>query len=568
MLRPLRSLYQFAYQSIESKALKASKRLFDRVSDEAQVPNSTTKRMRKKALIPNKLADPGKVLPDTGTSALHIAAISRAGRPLMKALMEQQYVFDSTRASKKSVSSSNSEVSFGAPETPETSPFNVRETSTGKTPLMLAALRDNSDVAKELLTNKDVCAGLTLQDSQGKTALHFACEGGSLEIVGQLLTTELGRECLLMTDKQGRSPLSMAFSKYVEFSTKAVSYQVKADEYRGDNKIHSQQFLKQKSLEFQELAKTYLEIFKTLISQSNGALSDEISRPFSDGRTFLSYACQSGDYDLAELLIQHGDPSQLVLCDNDGWDPLMYAIADNHSLIAEMLLEKIKESGQELEAEDCHGQTALTLAARFGRKSVLHKLVPDHPELFGSITTLGYTPLMEAVLSGEAEVVQYLLYNQPEITSLLHLKSVDTGQSALMMACELGRVGIVKQLLEYSDPGVLNQVAEKNGQSALMYAISKISPDNNDRHNPFFSIVELLVKAQGINLHLLDSNGKSALDMAKEKNLLLVIEALVRAGANEVPPVTNGRPDTSETHFSGFGDSVTSGSNLFGFGDD
>jgi ankyrin repeat protein len=163
----------------------------------------------------------------------------------------------------------------------------------------------------------------------------------------------------------------------------------------------------------------------------------------------------------------------------------------------------------------------------------------------------GCTPVMAATHGNHADTVQaliqagadinlrdnrrdnVLLYAGAEglldILRLAIAAGADTritnrfGGTALIPAAERGHVEVVRELLTHSDVDV-NHV-NNLGWTALLEAI--VLSDGGPRHQ---EIVQLLI-AHGANVDLPDKDGKTPLQLARQRDFAPIEQMLVQAGA-------------------------------------
>ena len=111
--------------------------------------------------------------------------------------------------------------------------------------------------------------------------------------------------------------------------------------------------------------------------------------------------------------------------------------------------------------QDRHTQTALMLAARFGRTETA-KVILEHRPNVDLQSKDGETALMWAVQRGDTEIAKAILEHRPNVD----LQSKD-GETALMWAVQRGDTEIAKAILE-QHPNV--DLQSKKGRTALMLA--------------------------------------------------------------------------------------------------
>lgn len=132
---------------------------------------------------------------------------------------------------------------------------------------------------------------------------------------------------------------------------------------------------------------------------------------------------------------------------------------------------------------------------RNGSVAMLKEVIKTDPDFINRKNKDGYTPLILACYSGNAEVANYLIEN---------VKDINSGSkfgTPLMAASVKGYDKIVDLLI---DKGALVDATDPNGTTALHYAIIF----------GFDDVAKRLIKAKASS-SLKDNRGKTALDYAK-----------------------------------------------------
>jgi ankyrin repeat protein len=104
---------------------------------------------------------------------------------------------------------------------------------------------------------------------------------------------------------------------------------------------------------------------------------------------------------VALLLAHHADPN---LADNAGWTPLIYGA---YFGVESSLLQRLVDSGADINARNDRGITALYLASATGHEAQVQFLL-DHGADRTLASTAGYTPLRVAQLKGLGKIVALL----------------------------------------------------------------------------------------------------------------------------------------------------------------
>jgi ankyrin repeat protein len=171
------------------------------------------------------------------------------------------------------------------------------------------------------------------------------------------------------------------------------------------------------------------------------------------------HAAQEGDVGEVERLVGH-DPGLLDARDGYTWTPLTCASFGGHTGLVRLLLDK----GAALDAQDDCQRTVLYFACCFGRTPVVRLLLERGAD--PAIARQGdWTPLMAASYKGHLEIVRVLL-GHPSAKASINRRD-ETGRTALWRACQMGRGGIARALLEGgADP----TTADSNGITPMAIA--------------------------------------------------------------------------------------------------
>jgi ankyrin repeat protein len=173
----------------------------------------------------------------------------------------------------------------------------------------------------------------------------------------------------------------------------------------------------------------------------------------------ICWAARQGDMPAVERLVGQ-DPGLLDAKDGAGWTPLMNASMEGHVGVVQWLLDKGAAINERAELR----QTAVWLACYYGRLDVTRLLVERGADPTGAGYT-GSTPLMMASARGHLEVVRFLLALPSAKISIKHRDI--SGQTALWCACQTGRGGVVRALLESgADP----TIPSNNGTTPMAIA--------------------------------------------------------------------------------------------------
>ena len=130
-------------------------------------------------------------------------------------------------------------------------------------------------------------------------------------------------------------------------------------------------------------------------------------------------------------------------------------------------IQKILDSGADLNTKDALDRTPLHIAAFYGRIKIVELLVAKGADVNAKDHT-GMTPLHAAVISGGRQTVQLLLEKQADMNA-----KNGAGQTPLHLAAATGQPKLTKYLIERgADP----QKKDFDGKTPLYYAKKNYHP--------------------------------------------------------------------------------------------
>ncbi|CAF1195201.1 unnamed protein product [Adineta ricciae] len=189
---------------------------------------------------------------------------------------------------------------------------------------------------------------------------------------------------------------------------------------------------------------------------------------------------QSLDYDVAELLIEHG--AQINACDLWQYTPIHEAASKSRVDVCTLLLSH----GADPTLANCHGKTALDIAAsRELRDRILYEYN-------------GYS-FLDAVYHGDLSRVKKLLTNET-----IHFQHFKTGDLCLHMACTSSSIKHRRQIVE---------ILIRRGADINVFNDRQIAPIHLCAAADYCDILDILLK-NNANINLLDGQGQSALHHA------------------------------------------------------
>ncbi len=142
----------------------------------------------------------------------------------------------------------------------------------------------------------------------------------------------------------------------------------------------------------------------------------------ANNETAICKAAQHCETEIVRLLIQHS--ARVNACDNGRYRPLMYAamckmpgqsqgpgkqeVAQNEAVIRAKCLELLLAEAASINATNQHGDTALSLASRYGHPEYV-KLLLSHGAEVQISTPVNNPILVQAAMGGELDSVRLLL---------------------------------------------------------------------------------------------------------------------------------------------------------------
>jgi sirohydrochlorin ferrochelatase len=124
----------------------------------------------------------------------------------------------------------------------------------------------------------------------------------------------------------------------------------------------------------------------------------------------LGPACEFGDLDIAQLLIDRG--ADVSAARKDGWTPLHLASRGGHEAVAQLLFDR----GADVSAADEDGETPLHFASSGGYEAVARLLI-DRGADVSAARKDGWTPLHLASRGGREAVAQLLIDRGADVSA-------------------------------------------------------------------------------------------------------------------------------------------------------
>ena len=275
----------------------------------------------------------------------------------------------------------------------------------GDTPALLSPFSGSLEIVRYMDTHGNI---KTVNDN-GCNILHYAAQEGHLDIVEYIIYKYPG--LLKMKDKNDESPfLCSGFSGSVELTEYLLTHN--CDVYDKD----------------------------------------------SDGCTILHKACKActnGKLTHIKHLVQNY-PALLTMRNNVGMAPLHYAGCAG----SVELLEYLISFQCDVLDTDSGGLTILHHACKENKLTLVKHIFENYPALLTVIANKGVKLIHTAGRSGSVELTEYLISQHCDVR-----ETNSNGSTILHNACEKGKLGLVKYLLE-NYPALLT-MTDKYGMTPL-----------------------------------------------------------------------------------------------------
>lgn len=252
-----------------------------------------------------------------------------------------------------------------------------------------------------------------------------------------------------------------------------------------------------------------------------------------DNLTALMLAIWAGSIDVVKLLLQHPDiDANLLLPGSRGTNALLLATTYNQEEIVDAMLNSRKVN---VNAEDMHGSTALSVAACYGRRAIVETLLKHNADA-NIRDSYGGRPFLRAIDYNNIDVVRLFLEHKVDWTFKDFL-----GRSVLHGAAVNNRARIMRLILE---------TGKKTGKDYL------VNEKDNKGETPLFDAarrdfdecVKVLLEF-GARTDMMNNSGKTPVWSAFEMGAQRVIPLLREYRGKEVAAqrnLTQRRDSTAE----------------------
>ncbi|KAI1357315.1 ankyrin repeat-containing domain protein [Xylaria arbuscula] len=307
------------------------------------------------------------------------------------------------------------------------------KTATGhETPLILAAINNNFDVAELLLSHHNIKVNLV--DWAGRTALHRACSNGSVDVARLLL----GRKDV-HPNRAYRYDTTPLLEAILWGHEEIVRLLVERDDVRPRFRIRDQCPLRQAA------ESGHLGILRVLLGRwANKLRQRDISR-----RMLLS-AVMHGHSEIVSLLLEFSDVTR-CLSGRNGLVLLCIAISPHDDLVYDDRIVQALLAQKEVspnKACPCHPYSPLLRTAIETGNEIMVQAFLERKDCDVNTVEGQASPLCIAASCGSTEIIRLLL-KRPDIK--LNITD-EYGKPALLHAACQGNESIVSLLLE--QPGI------------------------------------------------------------------------------------------------------------------
>ena len=361
------------------------------------------------------------------------------------------------------------------------------KTKDGRSCLHLAAEQGDLNICRMLLQSYNFVIHET--DDDGLTVLHSAVLSGELELLQYLIEngsdvfskTKDGRNCLHIAAEKGHLNICRALLQNYNFDIDA----------RDDDMF---------TVLLRATCNDDLELLEYLIE--NG--SDIFSKT-TDGRNCLHLAAENGHLEICKALLQKYN-FDIDATDDSSWT-VLHGAAWSGDL---ELLQYLIENGSDGFSKTKDGRSCLHLAAEQGDLNICRMLLQSYNFVIHERDDDGLTVLHSAVLSGELELLQYLIENGSDVFS----KTKD-GRNCLHIAAEKGHLNICRALLQSYNFDI-------DARDDDMFTVLLRATCNDD-----LGLLEYLIE-NGSDIFSKTTDGRSCLHLAAENGHLEICKALLQ----------------------------------------
>ncbi|XP_042912269.1 alpha-latroinsectotoxin-Lt1a-like [Parasteatoda tepidariorum] len=396
------------------------------------------------------------------------------------------------------------------------------ETEDGYTALHLAAMRKESETAYKLV---EMGANIEARTKNYSTPLHYAASAGRIKIVQDLLEKEAS---MLVRNKEKRYPIHEAVSHgHLDVTKLFIEEDI--------NIVYEKDITGKSSVDI-AIENSYNDIIIEFVDKGLN-----LTGLYGEGRPLLHTFAKIGNIEMVQYFLSRGANANGSDFENKTFYDL--AVENGHKNIVEFIFENETISRPQLDEVSCK-------AIASGQLDIIKYLIEQ--------SEISCDPLQTAASEGQLEIVEYLVEE-----AAYHVSENRNGQTALCNAMEKGHYDVVKYLVskgaeidgdcsigskEYTP---LIYAIEYKNMEIFTFFVSRISDINRKdifQNTPLYyssslncleCVMHLIeTKERTINLNALNSNNKTALEAAYEKQNLEISKYLQGLGVTTTTAAT------------------------------
>lgn len=285
-----------------------------------------------------------------------------------------------------------------------------------------------------------------------------------------------------------------------------------------------------------------------------------------DDKSVILTALKMANRDIVTFLLQKSNSNREIssYTTKGGKSPLLLFIEDDNTEAVKCILSLMKCTKGDIDVQnevDRNHDTVLHKACTKGQDEIVRLMLLRNPNLL-SRNVNGFCPIHEAAMAGKTNVVKLLLqYDRKQAEYVVNLSenlqriklyhiavfiqstdlidvleelSIPLGcvddvkqQTPLLFALHETKCHVVRKLTELSiNHGVHNET-DCTGNTALHVAVDKLQGLSDTSDSEIYrGIISLLLRESDIDIHSKNKEGKSALEIAEERQLHSIVNEL------------------------------------------